>query len=66
MQIIAQCPKCGTTWLLDKSAADRRIRCRNCARLFKVPRLEELSKAVKTIEKAKGPIFVDEEGKAYG
>ena len=40
MQIIAQCPACGTTWQLENSAADRRIKCRKCGRLFKVPKLE--------------------------
>lgn len=66
MQIIAQCPRCGTAWLLDSSAADRRIRCPKCGRLFKVPKLDEVPKAAKVIKQAKGTIYVDEAGKTYG
>ncbi len=66
MQIIAQCPKCGNNRLLDASAADRRIRCHKCHRLFKVPKLEEVPKAIKVIEQAKGTIYVDQNGKTYG
>ena len=66
MQIIAQCPACGSTWLLDSSAADRRINCRKCGKLFKVPNLEEVPKATKVIKQAKGTIYVDETGKTYG
>ena len=66
MQIIAQCPRCGTSCLLEASAADRRIRCQKCRRLFKVPKLDELPKAVKIINQAKGTIYVDPSGKIYG
>ena len=66
MQIIAQCPRCGHNWLLDSSAADRRIRCQRCRRLFKVPKLEDVPKAVKVIKQAKGTIYVDQNGKTYG
>jgi len=66
MQIIAQCPGCGSAWLLDSSAADRRIRCRRCGRLFRVPKLDEVPKAIKVIKQAKGTIYVDESGKTYG
>jgi hypothetical protein len=66
MQIIAECPLCGYSWLLDGSAADRRIRCRNCRKLFKIPKLEEVPKAVKIIRRAKGACYVDETGKTYG
>jgi uncharacterized protein (DUF983 family) len=66
MQIIAKCPKCGTGWLLDSNAADRRIKCCKCRKLFKVPRLEDLPKATRVIKRAKGTIYVDEEGKTYG
>jgi hypothetical protein len=52
-------------WLLDSSAADRRITCRKCARLFKVPKLEDVPKAVTIIKGAKGTIYVDESGKTY-
>ncbi|MHC4426473.1 MAG: hypothetical protein ACYSYV_10290 [Planctomycetota bacterium] len=66
MQIIAKCPRCCSVWLLESSAADRRIRCRECGRLFKVPKADEVSKAAKVIEQAKGTIYVDEAGKTYG
>lgn len=66
MQIIAQCPKCDSVWLLASSAADRRISCRKCGRLFKVPKLDEVPKAAKVIKQAKGTIFVDEAGQIYG
>jgi ribosomal protein S27AE len=66
MQIIAQCPRCGSAWLLDSSGADRRMRCGKCRRLFKVPKLEDVPKAIKVIRQAKGTIYVDEAGKTYG
>jgi DNA-directed RNA polymerase subunit RPC12/RpoP len=66
MQIIAQCPHCGKAWLLDETAADRRIRCHGCRKLFKIPRLEDVPKAVKVIKNAKGAIYVDEAGRTYG
>jgi len=66
MQIITECPNCSNRWLLDAEAADRRVRCRQCHRLFKVPRLEDVPKAVKVIKQAKGTIYVDQNGKIYG
>lgn len=66
MQIIAQCPNCGNSWLLEADAADRRITCQMCRRLFKVPTLEEISKAARVIKKTNGIIYVDENGKIYG
>ena len=66
MPIIAQCPCCGITWLFDASVADRRVRCQQCRRLFKVPRLAEVPKAVKVIKQAKGTIYVDQNGRTYG
>lgn len=66
MQIIAKCPNCSINWILDSSAADRRIKCRKCGKLFKVPELADLPKAIKVIRKAKGKIYVDEVGKTYG
>jgi hypothetical protein len=66
MQIIAQCPACGSAWQLEHTAANRRIKCRKCSRLFKVPKLDDVPKAVKMIKNAKGTIYVDEKGKTYG
>lgn len=66
MQIIAKCPNCSSNWILDSSTADKRLKCRKCGRLFKVPELAKVSKAVKVIKQAKGTIYVDEAGKTYG
>jgi hypothetical protein len=66
MQIIAQCPGCGNFSLLNASAADRRIKCHNCKKLFKVPKLDDVPKAIKVIKHAKGTIYVDQNGKTYG
>jgi hypothetical protein len=66
MQIISQCPFCGYSWKLDDSAADKRIRCKNCNRLFKVPKLEDIPKAAKVIKDSKGTVYVDESGKTFG
>lgn len=66
MEIIAKCPGCKQASRLESRAVDKRIRCPRCARLFKVPDLDELSKAVEIIGNAKGPIYVDEEGEIYG
>ena len=65
MQIIAKCPECGSSWLLDDSAADRRITCRKCGTMFKVPKLDEISKAIDVIEKTKGRVYVDENGDTF-
>ena len=66
MEIIAQCPGCGNRWRLTAAAADRRIRCPKCRKLFKIPKLEEVPKAAETVKHAKGSIYVDEAGKTYG
>lgn len=66
MEIIVRCPECCKTWRLDGSVADRRIRCKHCGRLFKVPKQDEVPKATEVIERAKGTIYVDESGKTYG
>ena len=56
MQIIAKCPGCCKPWLLDSSAADRRIKCHKCGTLFKVPKSDDVPKAAKVIDHAKGTI----------
>ena len=66
MQIIAKCPGCGHSWLLEASAADRRIRCPKCHKLFKIPNLDEVPKAKKVIKQAKDNVYVDQNGKTYG
>lgn len=66
VQIIAQCPDCGKSWLLKGQAVDCRVRCRYCGVLFKVPQLEEMPEAADIIQKAKGEIYVDADGNTYG
>jgi len=66
MHIIAQCPRCGYHWWLDGSAADRRLRCRKCFRLLKVPDLTEVPEATAIVSQAKGELYVDDAGKTYG
>jgi len=66
MQIIAHCPECGSRRRLEATAADRRIRCLKCRKLFRIPSLEEIPKATEAIKRAKGAIYVDRNGKIYG
>lgn len=66
MQIIARCPNCGNRWVLDPDAADKRMRCGQCHRLFKVPKPEDVPKAFKIIKQSKSKLYVDEDGKTYG
>jgi uncharacterized Zn finger protein len=66
MQIISKCPRCSSNWILDGRAADRRIKCKKCGKLFKVPNLDEVPKAVRVVRRAKGTIYVDQTGKTYG
>jgi uncharacterized Zn finger protein len=66
VQIIAKCPKCSNNWILDSSGADRRITCRKCGKLFKVPKLQDVPRAIRVIKEAKGTVYVDEAGKTYG
>jgi len=66
MRIILQCPRCGCRWWLDGAAADRRLRCRKCGLLMKVPRLDEVPKAAEVIEEAKNEVYVDDAGRTYG
>jgi len=66
MQIIAKCPACSQAMKLDESAADKRIRCLSCQRVFKVPGMDELNKAVRLLKISQGTVYVDEDGKIYG
>jgi len=66
MQIIAKCPKCYYSWMLEGSAADRRVSCCKCGSLFKVPRLEDVPKASRVIKQANGEIYVDQNGRTFG
>lgn len=66
MYIITQCPRCGSRWRLEAPAADRRVRCRKCLALLKVPDLTEVPAATRIVRQAKSHVFVDEAGKTYG
>jgi uncharacterized protein YbaR (Trm112 family) len=66
MQIIAQCPVCKSAWALDGKNQDRRIRCRRCRNIFRVPKLDEVPKAADVIEQARTSVYVDESGKTFG
>ncbi len=66
MYIIVKCPRCGRRWWLEATAADRRIRCRKCFTLLKVPDLTEVPAAAEIIGQAKSQLFVDDSGKTYG
>jgi DNA-directed RNA polymerase subunit RPC12/RpoP len=66
MHIIVQCPHCKYRWWLEAMAADRRIRCRKCSTLIKVPNLTEVPAAADIISQAKSHVFVDDSGKTYG
>lgn len=66
MQIIAKCPICKISWLLDGDNVDRRVKCINCGKRFRIPKLEEMPKAKNVIEEVKGTIYVDEKGEIFG
>jgi len=66
MDIIAKCPRCANPQRMQADSADKRIRCPKCHLLFKVPRLDEIPKAVKAIKDAKTGVHVDKSGKTYG
>ena len=66
MHIIARCPRCGYRWYLNGAAADRRLRCRKCFRMLKVPDLAEVPAALNVISQARSDVYVDETGGTYG
>jgi len=66
MYIILKCPRCGYRWWLDATAADRRLRCRKCFLLLKVPPLSELTEATGILREARSEVYVDDSGKLYG
>lgn len=66
MHIITQCPRCGYRWWLDAGAVDRRVRCRKCSLLLKVPNLTEVSDAADIINQARNTLYVDDTGKVFG
>ena len=65
MYIIIQCPRCGRRWWLGAMAADRRIRCRKCFTLLRVPNLTDVPVAAEIISQAKSHLFVDDSGRTY-
>lgn len=66
MHIILKCPRCGYRWWLDVTAADRRLRCRKCLLLLKVPDLSELPEATRVMSDAQNELYVDDAGRTYG
>ena len=66
MQIIAQCPICKSSWILDEKQQDKRISCRKCKKVFRVPKLDEVPKAENVIRESKASVYVDESGKTFG
>ena len=66
MQIIAQCPICKNSWMLDENQQDTRVRCSKCRRIFRVPKLDEIPKAAEIIKDSKLTVYVDESGKTFG
>ena len=66
MHIIARCPRCGYRWWLAADAADRRMRCRKCLTLLKVPDFTEVPDATKIITQAASNLYVDDTGRTYG
>lgn len=66
MQLLARCPDCGLEMRLLFEDADKRKRCRHCGRLFKVPALEQMQKALERIGQAQARVYVDEKGNLYG
>ena len=66
MHIIAKCPRCGYRWWLNAAAADRRMRCRKCFRLLKVPDLTEVPQATEIISQAQSELYVDDAGRTFG
>ncbi len=66
MRIIAQCPRCRYRWWLDAAAIDRRLRCRKCFRLLKIPDMDEMSDAAAVVNQAASKIYVDDTGRIYG
>ena len=66
MRLICKCPRCRTKNALTIEDADKRKRCTECKRLFKVPGPEQLKNALEILETAKTDIYVDVEGNIYG
>lgn len=66
MRLLARCPDCGVAMRLSLEDADKRKRCSSCGRLFKVPALEQLQKALEQIGQARSRVYVDEKGNVYG
>ena len=66
MHIILKCPRCSYRWWVDITATDRRLRCRKCFLLLKVPHLAELSDATNILDEARSDLYVDDAGRTYG
>ncbi|HSV27294.1 MAG TPA: hypothetical protein VLH60_05320 [Sedimentisphaerales bacterium] len=66
MKVLAKCPQCSRVAELGADAPDRRLKCAQCGRRFKVPAWSELEDAARIIRTDNGAIYIDENGRVYG
>lgn len=66
MVFLIKCPNCCRNITSDASAADRRLKCPLCGKLFKVPDTNEYRNASKIITSSKTSLYVDQQGKTFG
>jgi ribosomal protein S27E len=66
MNLLIKCPNCCRNFSADAAAADKRIKCPLCGKLFKVPDTNEYKNAVKIITSSQTSLYVDQKGKTYG
>lgn len=66
MYLIARCPRCSYRWWLDADATDRRVRCRKCRVLLRIPHSREFSDAAGIAAEAGSELYVDMSGRLYG
>ncbi len=65
MKIIAKCPRCNHKLPFTLDDADKRVRCSNCEKLFKIPDIKTLQPAIDAIKDSKANIYVDAKGNVY-
>lgn len=65
MKIQAKCPRCLLSQDFALEKAGKRVRCAACRKIFKIPTVEVLSKALDIVESAAGTVYVDQDGNVY-